>query len=264
MTSLYQTTKELLAVYNRFPRKKLGQNFLIDQDALNGIIKAAEINSDDIVLEIGTGLGVLTAELAEKAKHVTTLDLDLDMIDITKKILKDKDNVEYIREDFLKWEPTREFTKVVANVPYYITSPIIERLLDASRIAHPASRIVLTVQKEVAERIAATPGSKKFGSFTVFVQNRAKTHIAMQIPRKSFYPVPDVDSAVIVLEPYEKPLYDINEKIVRAAFSQKRKMIRSSLKEFNIDFEKLGVDPKRRPETLTLEEFAKLSKGINY
>lgn len=262
MTSLYQTTKELLAVYNRFPRKKLGQNFLIDQDALNGIIDAAQINADDVVLEIGTGLGVLTAELAEKVKHVTTLDLDQDMIDITKKVLKDKDNVEYVREDFLKWEPTREFTKVVANVPYYITTPIIEKLLTAMRDARRATRIVLTVQKEVAERIAEAPGSKKFGSFTVFVQNRAKTHIALQIPRKSFYPAPDVDSAVIVLEPYEKPLYDINEKIVRAAFSQKRKMIRSSLKEFNIDFEKIGIDSKRRSETIRLEEWGQLSTSV--
>lgn len=261
---LYQATRDFLSAYNRLPRKRLGQNFLIDQDALNGIISVAQINADDVVLEIGTGLGVLTAELAEKVKHVTTLDLDQDMIDITKKVLKDKDNVEYIREDFLKWEPTREFTKVVANVPYYITTPIIEKLL-CGCVRGKVGRIVLTVQKEVAERIAADPGSKKFGSFTVFVQNRAKTHIAMHIPRKAFYPAPDVDSAVIVLEPYEKPLYDINEKIVRTAFSQKRKMIRSSLKEFNIDFESLGIDPKRRPETLSLEEFAKLSKAVfNY
>ncbi|HTY13019.1 MAG TPA: rRNA adenine dimethyltransferase family protein, partial [Candidatus Omnitrophota bacterium] len=140
---------------------------------------------------------------------------------------------------------------------YYITSPIIEKLLELK--AKP-ERIVLTVQKEVAERLAASPGDRAFGSFTVFVQNRSEASIDSLISRRSFFPPPDVDSAILVLKPYPGPKYNIDEKLVRAAFSQRRKMIRSSLSKFNIDLDSLGIDSKRRPETLTLEEFEKLSR----
>ena len=269
MTSLYKTTVGLLSAFNLHPKKRLGQNFLVDGQVLERIITAADLKPEDTVLEIGTGLGVLTEALARKVKQVVGIDPDKDMIQISKQVLAGCPNVELIAADFLKWKPDRTFNKVVANVPYYITSPIIEKLLTEPRILFlPAGRhgagsantlIVLTVQKEVAERIAASPGNRDFGSFTVFVQNRADVAIDSLVSRRSFYPSPDVDSAILVLRPYGKPKYNIDEKIVRAAFSQRRKMIRSSLAEFNIDFEKIGIDPRRRPETLSLEEFEKFS-----
>jgi len=249
-------TRALLHAFNLHPKKRLGQNFLIDEAVLARIIDAADISNNDEVLEIGTGLGVLTEALAKKAKHVVTLDPDKDMILIAKKVLSAYQNIDFVAADFIKWKPDQQFNKVVANVPYYITSPIIEKILSFKDKAELA---VLTVQKEVAERIAASPGSRAFGSFTVFVQNRAEVKIDSFISKKSFYPSPDVDSAILVLKPYDKPLYEIDEKIVRAAFSQRRKMIRSSLSKFNINFSSLGIDPRRRPETLSLQDFERLS-----
>ncbi|MFA4966838.1 MAG: 16S rRNA (adenine(1518)-N(6)/adenine(1519)-N(6))-dimethyltransferase RsmA [Candidatus Margulisiibacteriota bacterium] len=265
MTSLYKTTLGLLHAFNLRPKKRLGQNFLIDDKALQNIIAAAELSPSDRVLEIGSGLGVLTKELADRAGHVTAIDKDKDMIEIAKKVLAGCSNIDFKPADFLDFAPDSPFNKVVANVPYYITSPIIERLLENEGTATFSRRfpklelIVLTIQKEVAERITASPGSRKFGSFSVFVQNRAEAKIGAFISKNSFYPAPDVDSAILILKPYGKLLYNIDEKIVRAAFQQRRKMIRSSLAEFNIDFSSLGIDPCKRPESLSLEEFYKIS-----
>lgn len=260
MNDLLKTTKELLSAYNRRAQKRLGQNFLVDQAALDRIVAAAEITPDDDVLEIGCGLGVLTQAIAANAKHVTTLDLDREMIQITKEVLANSQNVDYVHADFLEWEIDRKFTKVVANVPYYITSPIIEKLLSVTSNEKRVTRIVLTVQKEVAERICANPGTKKFGSFSVFVQNRADVEIASHISRRSFYPPPNVDSAILILKPLAHLRYNIKEEVVRAAFSQRRKMIRSTLKKYNIDLGSIGIDPTRRAETLSLEEFERISK----
>ena len=256
---LRQITLNLLRVYNLHPKKRLGQNFLIDEKDLQNIIAAAELSPSDQVLEIGCGLGVLTKELADRAGHVTAIDKDKDMIEITKKVLSICNNIDFKPADFLDFKPDRHFNKVVANVPYYITSPIIEKLLTDERFSE-TKLIVLTIQKEVAERIAASPGSRKFGSFSVFVQNRAEARIGAFISKRSFYPSPDVDSAILILKPYGKVLYNINEELVRAAFSQRRKMIRSSLAKFNIDYDLAGVDPHKRPEALGLQEFESLSK----
>ncbi len=259
MTSLYQVTRELLSTHNRYAQKRMGQNFLVDQAALDRIVAAAELNSDDEVLEIGCGLGVLTQALASRVKHVVSLDLDKEMIQISKEVLGGYSNVDFIYADFLEWEPTKTFTKVVANVPYYITSPIIEKLLNGMGNDEGITRIVLTVQKEVAERISSNPGTKKYGSFSVFVQNRADVEIASLISRRSFYPMPNVESAILIIRPLGHLRYNIKEEIVRAAFSQRRKMIRSTLKKYNIDFDSIGIDSRRRAETLTLEEFEKIS-----
>jgi 16S rRNA (adenine1518-N6/adenine1519-N6)-dimethyltransferase len=259
MTSLYQVTRELLSTHNRHAQKRLGQNFLVDQSALDRIVAAADLNAEDEVLEIGCGLGVLTQALASKVKHVTSLDLDKEMIQISKEVLGGYNNVDFIYADFLEWEPTKTFTKVVANVPYYITSPIIEKLLNVMGNAGRVTRIVLTVQKEVAERIISNPGTKKYGSFSVFVQNRADVEIASLISRRSFYPMPNVESAILVIRPLGHLRYNIKEEVVRAAFSQRRKMIRSTLKKYNINFDALCIDQRRRAETLSLEEFERLS-----
>jgi 16S rRNA (adenine1518-N6/adenine1519-N6)-dimethyltransferase len=259
---LRQITLNLLRVYNLHPKKRLGQNFLIDEKALQNIISAAELSPSDQVLEIGCGLGVLTKELADRAGHVTAIDKDKDMVEIAKKVLAVCNNIDFKSADFLDWKPDRCFNKVVANVPYYITSPIIQKLLEEPRSLFAGSekaRIVLTIQKEVAERIAASPGSRKFGAFSVFVQNRAEARIGAFISKKSFYPAPEVDSAILILKPYGKVLYNINEDLVRAAFSQRRKMIHSSLAKYSIDFSALGIDPCKRPESLSLEEFERLS-----
>src|SRR3989339_127513 len=266
MSALLKITKELLTVHNRRPRKSLGQNFLVDPQVLQRIINAAELSSYDVVLEIGTGLGVLTDALAENSEKVITLDPDKEMIQMAKKVLAKHSNVEYISESFLIWDFSSKgddsnhrllpFNKIVANVPYYITTPIIEKILSWEK---RPDLVVLTVQKEVAERIVSNPGSKRYGSFSVFVQNKAEAKIKSFVSRRSFYPAPNVESAILVLKPYEKPLYDIDERIVRSAFSQRRKTIKNSLKQFNIGFEKIGIDSKRRPETLSLEEFEKIS-----
>lgn len=274
MSSLSVITKGLLAAHNLRPKKRLGQNFLVDQGALGRIVAAAGLSKDDTVLEIGTGLGVLTEALAARAGKVVTLDPDKDMLLIAKDVLRNNHNIEYVAASFLDWKIPEGFTKVVANVPYYITTPIIEKLLygcatgivkrqtcDVSSRA-TVRRIVLTVQKEVAERITSQPGTKKYGSFTIFVQNRAEVSITSHISRRSFYPPPNVDSSILVLAPREKLLYDINEELVRAAFSQRRKMVKSTLKKYNIDFAQVGIDPRRRAETLSLAEFEKLSKTV--
>ncbi|MFH1617181.1 MAG: rRNA adenine N(6)-methyltransferase family protein, partial [Candidatus Margulisiibacteriota bacterium] len=149
------------------------------------IIEAAELNKDDVVLEIGTGLGILTAELAKRAKKVVSVDVDQDMIDISRQVLKDFDNVELVKADFLKWKdaPRRVFTKIIGNLPYYITAPIVEKIFglqDKPEIA------VLMLQKEVAQRMAANPGSKQYGSFSVFVQFHAEVELFSLVSKSSF------------------------------------------------------------------------------
>lgn len=258
-SSLYQITRELLNSYNLYPKKRLGQNFLVDEKVLERIIFAADISDEDIVLEIGTGLGFLTNFLSKKSKFVITFDPDKDMIRISKDVFSSCQNIKFIDKSFLEWQPDSGFNKIVANVPYYITTPIIEKIL---KFQKKPGLIVLTVQKEVAERICAKPGSKTYGSFSVFVQNNALACIDSLVSKRSFYPSPDVESAILVLKPYSVPLYEIDEKLVRAAFSQRRKMLRSVLKSFNINFEKVGINPMLRAENLSLADFEALSRSF--
>ncbi|MFC1496243.1 16S rRNA (adenine(1518)-N(6)/adenine(1519)-N(6))-dimethyltransferase RsmA [Candidatus Margulisiibacteriota bacterium] len=258
--SLSNITRELLAAHNLYPKKRLGQNFLIDPAVLERIINAAELSSADTVLEIGMGLGVLTEELAKKAKAVIALEVDPDMILICKKVLQAYSNLQIVRKSFLEWDlPSYlESFKIVGNLPYYITTPTIERIIE--EFNEKVSLAVLTIQKEVAERIVSPPGSKVFGSISVFVQNLAAVRIDSLISKYSFYPQPEVSSAILVLKPYTSPKYQINQELVRAAFSQRRKTIRNSLAGYNIDWDKTGIDPRRRAETLSLAEFEKISQ----
>lgn len=265
--TLAEITKELLKTYNRHPRKRLGQHFLIDPKVLQRIIDAAELSAKDVVIEIGTGLGVLTAELAKRAKRVITIEIDKDLLQIAKEVLKEYYNVTMVHGDFLKTKFTdlgSKSLKVVANLPYYITAPIIERILETKDKFKLA---VLTVQKEVAERMVASPGSKKYGSFSVFVQYHAEVKLNSLISKSSFYPWPEVSSAIVVLRPYQTPKYEVkNEKLffdlVHKAFQQRRKMLRNSLKEYNL--EGCGIDLNQRPEMLSIEDFVRLSgyRGI--
>jgi len=277
--SLRQITKGLLATYNRRPREHLSQNFLINPEVLQRITKAAEISKDDLVIEIGTGLGVLTNELAEQAGFVVTVEIDGEFNQISKAVLKKHDNINFILADFLKLDLDKVIRenlgsfkniKVVANVPYHITSPIIEKLIKYNKVhaENLIQLILLTIQKEVAERMASAPGSKVYGSLSVFVQYYNETKIHSLIPRFSFYPQPSVSSAILILKPYTlKPFVaadeDLLEQIVRSGFGNRRKQLRNTISKFGEKVNNAGIDLSRRPETLSIEEFVKIANTIS-
>ncbi len=247
-------------------QKRLGQHFLLDPSIINKIIDVASLGAEDIVLEIGPGLGKMTKMLAKKVKKVIAIELDIKLYEKLKEELSDYENIELVHGDAMKYPyETLPNFKVVANIPYYITTPIIFRLLEARR--HVKS-MTLTVQKEVAERIVAKPNTKHYGLLSIVVNYYAKPRLSFIIPKKAFKPVPKVDSAVIHLEVYEKPpVYvkdeDLFFRIIKTAFLKRRKMLSNSLKSINPNTKewlyKAGIDPHRRAETLTLEELAKLS-----
>lgn len=269
-------------------RKRLGQHFLLDPSIINKIIDVADLSAEDIVLEIGPGLGRMTKMLAEKVKRVIAIELDIKLYEKLKKELSDYENIELVHGDAMKYpyETLPDF-KVVANIPYYITTPLLFRLLKNKKkypekytsklfkkdgqnfsVKNNIKSITLTVQKEVAERIVAKPNTKHYGLLSIMVNYYAKPQLNFIIPKKTFKPVPKVDSAVIHLEIYEKPpVYvkdeDLFFRIIKTAFSKRRKMLSNSLKSINPNtkewLSKAGIDPNRRAETLTLEELAKLS-----
>jgi 16S rRNA (adenine1518-N6/adenine1519-N6)-dimethyltransferase len=248
----------------------LGQNFLEDQSALQKIIEAAEIELTDSVLEIGPGLGSLTRYLALSARSVTAVELDRKLFPALESVLSPYKNIRLIQGDILKLNSAELMDKpgyiVVANIPYYITSAVIRRLLEAE--VHPR-RVVLTVQKEVAERICAEPGEMNL--LALSVQVYGKPTITAFIPAGAFYPPPKVDSAVLRIEVQDQSylttnLLDAFFKLIKAGFSQKRKTLRNSLsgglRVSQVESEKMlsgaGIDPGRRAETLSLEEWGRL------
>jgi 16S rRNA (adenine1518-N6/adenine1519-N6)-dimethyltransferase len=264
----------LLKRYALRAHKGLGQNFLQDPLALERIAAAAEIQPTDTVLEIGPGLGSLTRYLAVAAKEVVAVELDADLLPPLKQILAPYQNVHLVHGDILKLSPedliTRSDYLVVANIPYYITSAVIRHLLEAE--AKPR-RIVLTVQKEVAERICAQPGDMSL--LALSVQVYGKPHIAERIPAEAFFPAPKVDSAVLVVDIYTSPLIreellDSFFKLIKAGFSQKRKTLRNSLSSgLHISpaqaaelLTQAGIDPQRRAETLSIEEWETLTEKL--
>ena len=264
--------QSLLRRYDLKPRKGLGQNFLIDDSALQRIVKAAEINEDTKVLEIGPGLGNLTRYLAYYASEVVAVELDSKLIPVLQEVLKDRGNVNIIQADILEINLNKVFDKsgyyVVANIPYYITSAIIRRLMEAE---NKPARIVLTIQHEVAERILAKPG--KLSLLALSVQVYGKPSIAARIPADAFYPRPDIDSAVVRVDNYDEPLIPHEQlstffKLAKAGFSQKRKTLRNSLSgglalnksQVETLLESAGIDPQRRAQTLDLEEWKILTE----
>ncbi|MBU1027126.1 MAG: ribosomal RNA small subunit methyltransferase A [Candidatus Margulisbacteria bacterium] len=264
--TLAQITKELLKSYNRFPRKKLGQHFLVDPQVLQRIINAAELTNDDLVIEIGSGLGIVTSEIAEKANHVIAVEIDKELLRISKDVLNKFQNISFVGQDILKTHLHelvlgRKF-KIIGNLPYYITAPIIEKIFESEDKAEIA---VLMVQKEVAERMAASPGSKKYGSFSIFCQFYASISLISLVSKSSFLPWPEVGSAIVVLKPYKTPKYQVKDEklffdIVHAAFQQRRKQIRNSLAKFNL--EGIDIDLSRRPETLGIDEFVGIANFL--
>ena len=259
--------RALLHRYGLKPDKRLGQNFLIDPAALSRVAGAADITKEDTVLEIGPGVGSLTRYLASLARKVIAVELDRDLIAPLRQVLKPFKNVEILQGDILELDPGVQIDEpgylVVANIPYYITSTVIRHLLEAE--TRPA-RIVLTVQKEVAERICAGPGDMSLLALSVQVYGRP--YILAKIPAGAFYPVPDVDSAILRVDLFNAPLIparhlDIFFQLIKAGFAQKRKKLRNSLAAgLALRPEKVeemlrlaGIDPKRRAETLGIGEW---------
>ena len=274
--------QETIAVLQRYGfnfQKKYGQNFLIDTHVLDKIIGAAEIGKDDFVLEIGPGIGTMTQYLAEAAREVVAVEIDTKLIPILEDTLKEYDNVTVLNEDILKVDIRKiaeeknggKPIKVVANLPYYITTPIIMGLFESEV---PLDSITVMVQKEVADRMQVGPGTKDYGALSLAVQYYAEPYIVANVPPNCFIPRPAVGSAVISLTRYQEKPVKVNDsafmfKIIRASFNQRRKTLQNGLynsSELRIPKEKtvaaleeMGLTPTIRGEKLSLEEFAKLS-----
>lgn len=274
--------QETIAVLQRYGfnfQKKYGQNFLIDTHVLDKIIGAAEIGPDDFVLEIGPGIGTMTQYLAEAAREVVAVEIDTKLIPILEDTLKAYDNVTVLNEDILKVDIRKiaeeknggKPIKVVANLPYYITTPIIMGLFESEV---PLNSITVMVQKEVADRMQVGPGTKDYGALSLAVQYYAQPYIVANVPPNCFIPRPAVGSAVIRLTRYQEKPVKVNDaafmfKIIRASFNQRRKTLQNGLynsSELRIPKEKtvaaleeMGLTPTIRGEKLSLEEFAQLS-----
>lgn len=271
-----QVTQHILNRFKLRADKKLGQNFLIDENVVRQIVEAAELSEADTVLEVGPGIGTLTQGLAESKAQVVAVELDTRLLPVLATTLEGYDNVRVVHGDILKVNIMEEVGapefKVCANLPYYITTPIIFALLE-KRL--PMERLVAMVQKEVAERMAAQPGGKEYGALSVAIQYYTEPEIAFIVPPTSFIPAPAVDSAVIVCKRRAKPPVEVCDealffRVVKAAFSLRRKMLSNSLKNMGIKGEQVAkwleladVDGKRRAETLNLEDFAKLTNSFN-
>jgi len=267
-----EVTLHILKTFHLAMRKKMGQNFLIDSSIVDGIVTAAELSPTDHVLEIGPGIGTLTQGLAESGAAVVAVELDKKLVDVLGKTLVDYDNVRIVQGDILKVDISQEMStesyKVVANLPYYITTPIIMKLLE-ERL--PISLLVTMIQKEVALRMIASPGSKDYGALSVAVQYYTEPEIMFVVPPTSFIPAPKVHSAVLRCRiRHEPPVAVTSEtdffKVVRAAFCQRRKTLGNSLQGGSLAattittmLEQTGIDGKRRGETLSLAEFAALA-----
>ena len=272
-------TIEVLQKYHFNFQKKFGQNFLIDTHVLEKIMNAAQISKDDCVVEVGPGIGTMTQYLAERAGHVVAVEIDKALIPILSDTLSAYDNVEVINEDILKVDLNRLVQeknggrpiKVVANLPYYITTPIIMGLFESHV---PLQSITIMVQKEVADRMQVGPGTKDYGALSLAVQYYAKPEIVANVPPNCFIPRPNVGSAVIRLTRYEEPPVQVKDEkkmfaLIRASFNQRRKTLVNGLGNAGLPgitkesaaaaLTQMGLSPTVRGEALTLEQFARLS-----
>ncbi|MDR0923387.1 MAG: 16S rRNA (adenine(1518)-N(6)/adenine(1519)-N(6))-dimethyltransferase RsmA [Hungatella sp.] len=274
-----QKTIEIIQKYEFAFQKKFGQNFLIDTHVLDKIIAAAGVTKEDCVLEIGPGIGTMTQYLAENARHVVAVEIDSNLIPILKETLADYENVTVIHDDILKVDInqiTKKYNdgrpiKVVANLPYYITTPIIMGLFENMV---PIDNVTVMVQKEVADRMQVGPGSKDYGALSLAVQYYAKPYIVANVPPNCFMPRPNVGSAVIRLTRHKEPPVKAEDtglmfRLIRASFNQRRKTLQNGLnnspevpftkEEISEAVKSLGLGPSVRGEALTLEQFASLS-----
>jgi len=272
------TPKEILHQYRIKPNKKLGQSFLIDINVINRISDAADITQDDVVVEIGAGIGVLTESIARKTKKVIAVEIDRNLVEVLKDKLGGYDNVEVHSGDILKFdfnsisETYKSKIKVIGNVPYNISSPLIFRLLSFRPVI---SDFMLMLQKEIVQRLVSVPNNKIYGVPSVILQMFATVEKILDVPSTCFYPQPKVESAIVKGTFREKPFFPLQDEIfftslVKAAFAQRRKMLINNLKKSkllaDVEEEKIRevlssacIDCKRRGETLSVEEFGKLS-----
>ena len=279
--SSHRATKDIVDKHGFKFSKSLGQNFLIDDNVIDKIIDGARVKEGDKVIEVGPGIGTLTREMAKRAEKVVAVEIDKNLIPILKETLADFGNTEVVNEDILKVDINKLVdeklsggpVKLIANLPYYITTPIVMKFLEEDI---PVTDIVVMVQKEVADRMNAVPSTKDYGALSVAVQYYCDTEIVAKAPRHMFIPQPKVDSTVIGLHIREERKYKADNeqlffKTVKAAFGQRRKTLLNSLSSMGVlDKAKIkevlaeaGIDEKRRGETLSIEEFANLSNIIN-
>ena len=279
--SSHQATKEVVQKHNFKFSKSLGQNFLIDTNVIDRILEGARVKEGDYVIEVGPGIGTLTKEMGRSAEKVVAIEIDKTLIPILEETLADFPNIEVINQDILKvnvQELVKEKlnggpVKLVANLPYYITTPIVMKFLEEDI---PVTDIVVMVQKEVADRMNAKPNTKDYGALSVAVQYYCDTEIVAKAPRHMFIPQPNVDSTVIGLHVREEQIYhvdneDIFFKTVKASFGQRRKTLLNSLgglgflskDQIKEALKEANIDEKRRGETLSIEEFASLSNAVN-
>ena len=277
-------TRYILDKYGIRARKKYGQNFLINADLIRGIIDAAQITEDDCVLEIGPGIGSMTQLLSEAAGRVVCVEIDESLRPVLAETLEDCDNVKILWQDILKTDLRQicedyndgKPLKVVANLPYYVTTPILMQLLEQRNVF---TSITVMVQKEVADRIRSGPGSKEYGALSLAVQYFARPEAVMTVSPSSFIPRPGVDSTVLCLKAFDKPPVECDEKVmfalIRAAFNQRRKTLANAIshgyclegrtftrEEVTEALEKTGLPATVRGEALTLEQFAQLSRVL--
>ena len=278
--SSHSATMDLVKKHGFKFTKSLGQNFLIDDNIVDKIVAGAGIGPGDKIIEVGPGIGTLTREMASRAQNLMAVEIDKNLIPILEDTLEDYDNVKIVNEDIIKADIRGLIdenlgggpVKLVANLPYYITTPIIMRFLEENI---NVTDIVVMVQKEVAERMNAQPGGKDFGALSVAVQYYCDTEIIAKVPRHLFVPQPNVDSIVIALRIRPERKYKVDDedlyfKVVKAAFGQRRKTLLNSISsmgnlakdQVKEALEEAGIDPKRRGETLSLDEFAILSNVI--
>lgn len=280
--SNFKNTQEIIKKHNFSIQKKYGQNFLIDEHVLNKIIAAAELSKDEYVIEIGPGIGTMTERMAPECRHVTAIEIDKELIPILSETLSGFDNVDIINEDVLKVDLNKLIAerndnkpvKVVANLPYYITTPIIMSLLE-NKI--PIDTITVMVQKEVADRMMVGPGTKDYGALSLAVQYYAKPYIVANVPMNCFIPRPNVASAVIRLTCHKEPPVTVKDEklmfnLIRASFNQRRKTLINGISNFSgLSFTKeqvamalnsIGLSENIRGEALDLEKFAKLSDAL--
>lgn len=276
-----EVTKKVISDNNFFIKKKFGQNFLIDQNILNNIVDSADIDNTCDVIEIGPGLGSLTEIIASKANRVLCYEIDSDLIPILNKNLSEFKNISIINNDVLKCDVNSDIDKyfpeskrvvLIANLPYYITTPIILGLLEQTT---KIKEYVMMMQEEVADRIVSKPDVKDYNALSIAIQYRAKAYKVLRVPRTVFIPAPNVDSAVIRLDLFDEPLYKPNNeqkyfKLVRGAFAQRRKTLVNNLSQmgYNKDsiytaLEQLGLDKAIRSEALSVKEFVELSNILD-
>lgn len=272
---LLSMTKTLLKKYRLGCKKSYGQNFLVDDFIQERIIDCASLNKDDIVLEIGAGLGALTLPLAEKVKEVIALETDKRLCDVLRETLKGYKNVEIICQDALNFDyiSIKKPYKVVANLPYYISTQIMIKLLKCNG---KITEMILMFQKEIAERITASPGTRDYGFLSIIAQYHTDIDLCFSVKKDSFFPLPKVDSSVVKLSLLKKPKVSVRDEelffnLVKASLSYKRKTLKNNLKrakhildtnQLDMILKRTGIDPNKRGESLSLEDYAKLTNTL--